>query len=199
VAGERAPGRGHGGGTQPRGGVSERCRRSRRPGRRPSAAAAAARATVERLEVDRADYELKAPRDGRIQYRVAQPGEVVASGGRVLDMVDLADVTMSFFLPATTAGRVALGADVRLVLDAAPGYAVPARVSFVADVAQFTPKSVETQSEREKLMFKIKARIDPELLRQHLKQVKSGLPGVAWVRLDPAAPWPPELAALKSP
>src|SRR3546814_256151 len=108
-------------------------------------------------------------------------------------MVDLTDVYMTFFLPTEQAGRIALGAEARLVLDAAPQYVVPAEVSFVADVAQFTPKTVETQEERQKLMFRIKARIAPDLLREHLLQVKTGLPGMAYVRLDPRVDWPPEL------
>lgn len=151
-------------------------------------------ATVERIRVDIADNELKAPRDGRIQFRVAQPGEVVGAGGRVLNMVDLSDVYMTFFLPSAAVGRVALGSDIRLVLDAAPQYVIPARVSFVADVAQFTPKTVETASEREKLMFRVKAKIDRGLLQKHLPQVKTGLPGVAWVKLDSKAQWPEKLA-----
>lgn len=86
-----------------------------------------------------------------------------------------------------------MGAEVRLVLDAAPQYVIPARVSFVADVAQFTPKTVETAEERQKLMFRIKAQIDPELLKQHIRSVKTGLPGMAYVRLDPQAEWPAHL------
>jgi HlyD family secretion protein len=150
----------------------------------------AARATIERIDVDIADSDLKAPRDGRVQYRVAQPGEVLAAGGRVLNMVDLADVTMNFFLPAEQAGRLSYGAEVRLILDAAPQFIIPASVSFVADVAQFTPRSVETAQERQKLMFRIKARIAPELLRRYITQVKAGVPGVAYVRLTPDAEWP---------
>jgi len=153
----------------------------------------AAQATVERIEADIKDSTLTSPRDGRVQYRVAQPGEVLSPGGVVLNMVDLSDVYMTFFLPTAQAGRVALGTEARLVLDAAPQYVVPAEVSFVADVAQFTPKTVETAEERQKLMFRIKARIDPGLLRQHLRQVKTGLPGMAYVRLDPRVDWPPEL------
>jgi HlyD family secretion protein len=79
----------------------------------------AAQATIERIQTDIDDSELKAPRDGRVQYLVARVGEVVAAGGRVLNLVDLSDVYMTFFLP-TAAGRVALGTEVRLVLDAAP-------------------------------------------------------------------------------
>ena len=153
----------------------------------------AARATLQRIQADIDDSVLKSPRDGRVQYRVAQPGEVLSPGGVVLNMVDLTDVYMTFFLPTEQAGRVALGAEARLVLDAAPQYVVPVEISFVADVAQFTPKTVETQEERQKLMFRIKARIAPDLLREHLLQVKTGLPGMAYVRLDPRVDWPPEL------
>ena len=150
----------------------------------------AAAATKARIKVDLADCELKAPRDGRVQFRIVQPGEVIGAGGKVLNMIDLSDVYMTFFLPETVAGRVAVGSDVRVVLDAAPKYAIPAKVSFVASTAQFTPKTVETASERQKLMFRVKARADRELMLKHIEQVKTGLPGVAWVRLDEQAEWP---------
>ncbi|MGL4602987.1 MAG: HlyD family secretion protein [Iodobacter sp.] len=149
----------------------------------------AAEAGVTRLQSDLADGVLHAPLAGRVQFRVVQPGEVVGNGGNVLSLIDLSDVYMTFFLPTTLAGRVALGADVRLVLDAASQYVIPAKVSYVASVAQFTPKTVETESEREKLMFRVKARIDPELLRKHIAQVKTGLPGVAHVQLNASQPW----------
>lgn len=153
----------------------------------------AASATIGRIEAELADAVLKAPRDGRVQYLVAEPGEVLAPGGIVLNMVDLADVHMNFFLPTSQAGRLALGDEARLVLDAAPEFVIPARVSFVASVAQFTPRTVETAAEREKLMFRIRARIDPDLLRRYRDIVKTGLPGIAHVRIDPAAEWPAEL------
>lgn len=153
----------------------------------------AAQAAESQLQAEIDDTELKAARDGRVQYRIAQPGEVVAGGGKVLSMVDLSDVTMTFFLPEAAAGRVAIGTEVHIVLDAAPKDAIPAIVSFVANVAQFTPKTVETTSEREKLVFRVKARIDPALLKKHAGQVKSGLPGMAYVRLDPSVPWPEKL------
>ncbi len=153
----------------------------------------AAVATSQRVQADIDDSGLRSPRDGRVQYRVAQPGEVISAGGVVLNMVDLGDVYMTFFLPTRAAGRLALGGEARIVLDAAPQYVIPARISFVADVAQFTPKTVETAEERQKLMFRVKARIDPDLLKQHLQQVKTGLPGMAYVRLNPNVAWPPEL------
>jgi HlyD family secretion protein len=154
---------------------------------------AAREATVRRIEADLRDSVLSSPRDGRVQYRVAQPGEVLPAGGRAMNVIDLSDVYMTFFLPERAAGMVALGTEVRLVLDAAPEYVIPAEVSFVASVAQFTPKTVETADERQKLMFRVRARIDPVLLKKHLARVKTGLPGVGWIRLDPKVPWPPNL------
>ncbi|MFC4625364.1 HlyD family secretion protein [Daeguia caeni] len=158
------------------------------------AAVEAARAAIAAIEVQINDATLRAPTDGRVQYRVAEPGEVLGSGGRVLSMVDLNDVYMTFFLPTAQAGRVAIGADARIVLDAAPQYVIPASISFVSDVAQFTPKTVETEEERQKLMFRVKAKVPEELLRKYVQQVKTGLPGVAYVKLDPNAEWPSHLA-----
>lgn len=156
-------------------------------------AVAALRAESARIRTDIKDSQLKAPRDGRVQLIVARPGEVVGAGGRVLNLVDLKDVYMTFFLPTRAVGRIALGGEARLVLDAAPQFVIPARISFVADVAQFTPKTVETQVEREKLMFRVRAQVPSELLEKHQAQVKTGLPGVAHVKLDPQTPWPTQL------
>jgi HlyD family secretion protein len=150
----------------------------------------AARASIESIKADINEGTLKAPRDGRVQFRVAQPGEVLAAGGRVLNMVDLGDVYMTFFLPTAQAGRVAIGSDVRLILDAAPQWVIPAKATFVANVAQFTPKTVETEEERQKLMFRIRAHISPDLLQRYIEQVKTGLPGRAYVRIDSNAEWP---------
>lgn len=153
----------------------------------------AARAAVTRIQADIDDSTLRAPREGRVQYRVAQAGEVLAAGGNVLNMVDLADVYMTFFLGTVEAGRIPVGAEARIVLDALPQYVIPAVVTFVADVAQFTPKTVETAEERRKLTFRVKASIPPELLRKHIRHVKTGLPGMAYVRLDDKAEWPENL------
>lgn len=157
------------------------------------AAVEAAKAAIESINADITDSALVSPRAGRVQYRVAQAGEVISAGGRVLNLVDVGDVYMTFFLPTAQAGRLAIGAEARIVLDAAPQFVIPARVSFIADVAQFTPKTVETAVEREKLMFRVRAQISPELLEKHIQYVKTGLPGMAYVRLDPDAEWPANL------
>ena len=159
----------------------------------------ASEATLTRIQADLDDSVLTADRLARVQYRITEPGEVLGAGGKVLNLVDLTNVYMTFFLPTREAGRVAIGDEVRLVLDAAPEYVIPARVSYVASVAQFTPKSVETESEREKLMFRVRARIDPELLRRHIEQVKTGLPGLAYLKLDDAADWPDTLEIRVTP
>ena len=160
------------------------------------AAVAAAEARSERIRVDLHDARLLAPADGRVLYRLAEPGEVLAAGGKVLTLLDITDVYMTIFLPTSQAGRVAIGTEARIVLDVRPDISIPASVSFVSPQAQFTPKSVETRTEREKLMFRVRVKIPPELLKAHAKQVKTGLPGVAWVRLDPDAPWPATLPPL---
>ena len=148
---------------------------------------------VELYNVQIADNTLVAPREGRIQYRIANLGEVLSAGGHVFAMLDTSYVYMDIYLPTAAAGKVRFGADARIVLDAYPNIAIPAKVSFVASQAQFTPKIVETQSERDKLMFRIRVRIDPEHLRGRAEVVRSGLPGVSYVLTDPAATWPPRL------
>lgn len=158
------------------------------------AAADAARAEVARIRSQIDDSTLKAPRRGRVEYKLVQSGEVVAAGAPIVTLLDLSDVYMTVFVPARVAGRLALGDEARIVLDPAPDYVVPATVSFVAAGAQFTPKSVETADEREKLMFRVKLRIAPQLLRQYENRVKTGVRGVAYVRTDSATSWPDTLA-----
>jgi len=148
---------------------------------------------VELYNVEINDDTLVAPRDGRIQYRIANVGEVLPAGGHVFAMLDVSDVYMDIYLPTLEAGKVKFGNEARIVLDAYPDYAIPAKVSFIATQAQFTPKTVETESERDKLMFRIRVHLDPERLRRRADSVRSGLPGVAYIRTDPAVAWPDTL------
>ncbi len=165
-----------------------------RSGRQAAEASrAAAVARIERIQADLNETVLRAPTDGRVQIRIAEPGETLQAGGKVLNLLDLSDVFMTFYLPAGEAGRLRLGSEARLILDAAPELVIPARITYVASAAQFTPKTVETRSERQTLMFRIKASLDPALVRRYEQGAKIGMPGVAWVRLDPAAPWPRRL------
>ncbi|MGZ5910059.1 MAG: HlyD family secretion protein [Reyranella sp.] len=153
----------------------------------------AAEHDVELYKVNIADNTLVAPRDGRIEYRIANVGEVLPAGGKVFTMLDIGYVYMDIYLPTATAGQVKIGSDARIVLDAYPDRPIPAKVTFLASQAQFTPKMVETQTERDKLMFRIRVRIDPERSRAHADAVRTGLPGVAYVKFDPKTDWPERL------
>ncbi|WP_295007819.1 efflux RND transporter periplasmic adaptor subunit [uncultured Dechloromonas sp.] len=157
------------------------------------AAVATAQARVDSLQATLNDTSLKSPISGRVLYRLAEAGEVLAAGGKALTLVDLSDMFMTLYLPTDKAGLVAMGGEARIVLDALPGEAIPASVSFVAPKAQFTPREVETRSEREKLMFRIKLKADPAWLAAHRDLAKGGMPGAGFVRLDAAAPWPANL------
>jgi HlyD family secretion protein len=163
---------------------------------RMAAATAARDAAVHSAEVIRvniADSALVAPKDGPIQYRLANQGEVLGAGGRVFTMLDMSYVHMDVFLPTAEAGRLKLGGEARIVLDALPHTPVVAKVVFVASQNQFTPKMVETKSERDRLMFRVRVRIDPELARAQAAQIRAGLPGLAYVQIDPGAVWPVSL------
>jgi HlyD family secretion protein len=159
--------------------------------------AAVARAESVHTRID--DSELKTPIDGRVLYRLAEPGEVLPPGGKVFTVLDLNDASMTIFLPTQQAGRLRIGDQARVVLDAIPEYTIPATISFVSPEAQFTPKEVETRTEREKLMFRVKVRIDPVLLAKHRAIMKTGVPGVAYVRLGADVAWPENLAVRLPP
>jgi len=156
-------------------------------------AVAAATHQVQYYKVNIADNSLVAPKDGPIEYRVANIGEVLLAGGKVFTMLDASYVYMDIYLPTAEAGRVRIGSDARIVLDAYPDHVIPASVVFVASQAQFTPKTVETRDERDKLMFRIRVRIDPARLKGREAIVKSGLPGEAYVLTNPSVRWPASL------
>jgi HlyD family secretion protein len=164
-----------------------------------TASIAAAEAGLQRIQTLLDESTLVSPIRGRVIYRLAEPGEVLGAGGKVVTVLDLADVYMTIFLPTEQAGRVGYGAEARMVLDAFPELVLPASVSFASPEAQFTPKEVETRTEREKLMFRFKVKIDQALLEQHLEQVKTGIPGVSYVRLAGAGDWPEHLAVRLPP
>jgi HlyD family secretion protein len=162
-------------------------------------AIAGAEASVQRIQTLLDESTLVSPIRGRVIYRLAEPGEVLDAGGKVVTVLDLTDVYMTIFLPTEEAGRIAYGAEARMELDAFPELVLPASVSFASPEAQFTPKEVETHTEREKLMFRFKVKIDQALLEQHLEQVKTGIPGVSYIRLAGAGEWPDHLAVRLPP
>lgn len=153
----------------------------------------ASEAKVAEFNVALEDLVIRAPIRGRVQYRLREPGEVVAAGAPVVTLLDLTDVYMNLYLRADIVGKLASGDEARLILDPVPDYVVPARITFIAPEAQFTPKSVETQDERSQLVFRIKLTIPRELLSKFEDRVKVGVRGVGFVRTDPSADWPADL------
>jgi HlyD family secretion protein len=153
----------------------------------------AARAQVATIQSRINDATLVSPVVGRVLYRLAEPGEVLAAGGKALTLVDLSDVYMEIYLPSDQAAALKLGSDARVTVDYAPDRAAAAHVTFVSPEAQFTPKEVETKSEREKLMFRVKLQVPRELVLQYVDQIKTGVRGVGYVKVDPSASWPARL------
>ncbi|MEX0339210.1 MAG: HlyD family secretion protein [Arenibacterium sp.] len=151
---------------------------------------AAAEAEVRRIASQIEDSALSAAMPGRVLYRLAEPGEVVGAGAPVLTLLSLENIYMEVFLPAREAGLLPIGSEARIVLDVLPDYAIPAVVSFVSPEAQFTPKQVETLDERQRLVFRVRIRIPQELVQSRIEFVKTGLRGVAVIRLDDDLAWP---------
>jgi HlyD family secretion protein len=142
------------------------------------------------------DATLRSPVTGRVLYRLAEPGEVLAAGGKALTLVNLDDIYMEIFLPSEQAGAVKVGAESRVTVDYVPKRAIAGQVSFVSPEAQFTPKQVETQSEREKLMFRVKIQLPREIVGQYIERIKTGIRGVGYVKVKDSAVWPARLQNL---
>lgn len=157
------------------------------------AAVEAAAANVDALKVSVDDTILRVPVDGRVLYRLAEPGEVISAGGRVLAMIDLSDVYMYVYLNTQEAGKVVIGDEARIVLDALPDVQIPAHIAFVAPKNQFTPKEVETQEERVKFMFRVKVKVNRDWLEKNSNIAKPGMPGIGWVKIKPGTAWPTKL------
>lgn len=157
------------------------------------AAVEAAAANVDALKVSVDDTILRVPVDGRVLYRLAEPGEVISAGGRVLAMIDLSDVYMYVYLNTEEAGKVVIGDEARIVLDALPDVQIPAHIAFVAPKNQFTPKEVETQEERSKFMFRVKVKVNQDWLEKNSNVAKPGMPGIGWVKIKPGTTWPAKL------
>ena len=153
----------------------------------------AAEAKVEQIKSMISELTLVSPRDGKVQYQLAHAGDSVAAGAPIVTLIDLTDVYMTVFLRAADAGKLAMGDEARLILDAAPDYVVPAAVSFVASDSQVAPKAVETKDNLAKLMLRVDLKIDPKVVETYYGKVETGLRGAGFVRTRPDAKWPPEL------
>lgn len=158
-----------------------------------------AKASAATIQTRIDDATLKSPVNGRVLYRLAEPGEVLAPGGKALTLVNLEDVYMEIFLPSQEAAAVKIGAEGRITVDYDKDRAVAGNVSFVSPEAQFTPKQVETKSEREKLMFRVKIQVPKDVAGQYIERIKTGVRGVGYVKIDDNAVWPARLNNLVAP
>src|SRR5271165_4129811 len=153
----------------------------------------AAEAKVEQIKSMISEPTLVSPREGKVQYQLAHGGDSVAAGAPIVTLIDLADVYMTVFLRAADAGKLAMGDEARLILDAAPDYVVPAAVGFVASDSQAAPKAVETKDDLAKLMLRVDLKIAPQVVEMYYGKVETGLRGAGFVRTRPDAKWPADL------
>lgn len=156
------------------------------------AGVAQAQAQVTAATSARDDMQIRTPKDGRVEYRMAEEGSVIAAGSKLVSVLDPGEAFMHIFLPNAQMSALKVGDEARIVLDGVDAV-WPATVSFIASEAQFTPKSVETQNEREKLMFKVKLKMPGDIALQHKGLLKGGMTGNGYVR-SAALPWPENLA-----
>ena len=96
------------------------------------------------------------------------------------------------FLPATQFNQVKINDDARIVIDGLDAV-FPAKITYLAAQAQFTPKSVETTEERAKLMFKVKLQVPLETVNQYQNLLKGGMTALGYVKYDQQANWPDNL------
>ena len=132
-----------------------------------------------------ADFAVRSPITGRILTRSVELGERVEAGSPLFTLVDPDRLYVKIYVPEPSIGKVALGQEARVHVDAYPDRAFPATVTKVAQEAEFTPKNVETREERVKLVFAVEV----SLVENPGGLLKPGMPADAVVRWQPEAPW----------
>ncbi len=135
-----------------------------------------------------ADLQIKAPQAGRVVYKLVEVGNVIAAGQKVVSLLDLNEASMYLFFPAPIVNQIPLQSEARLVFDGLEAV-FPATVSYVSSDAQFTPKFVETTTEREKLMFKVKLQIPSDIAQKYADYLKGGMTGNGYIRLSSSTEW----------
>jgi len=139
----------------------------------------AALASIKSTEINLNDMKIFSPIDGVILYKLVENGEMLAAGGKLFIMYNPNDLYMTVYMPSEKAGQVKLGQGAEIKLDAYPDKIFNAKVTFIAENAEFTPKEVETQKEREKLVFRVKLTLNDNSLRE----AKPGMPGDSYIYL----------------
>jgi len=152
-------------------------------------AIAQADAQIRLVSAIRADLHIRSPGPGRVEYRIAEPGTMMAPGGKLLSIINPEDVYLTIFVPSAVVSRIRIGDEAR-ILPQGFTRALSARVGFVSPEAQFTPKYVETANERDNLSYRVKLQIPVEVARRFAGVLKAGMTADGFVRTDPGKPWP---------
>jgi len=139
---------------------------------------------LKEVEVSYRETKIYAPADGVILSRVAEEGEVVNPGQVIYTMVDLNKLYIKVYIPEPELGKVKLGQQARVYVDAYPDRYFNGTLTRVYEQAEFTPKNVETKDERVKLVFGAEVSVEnPEGL------LKPGMPADVVLKIDPKAEW----------
>ncbi len=162
------------------------------------AAVAEAEANIARLKLLLSETNIQAPKRGRIEFVFAQNGAVLPAGGKIASLLEMTSLNITIFLPARISGKLRIGEEARVKLDALPEVVVPAKVSYVASSAQFTPKHVETTDEREMMVYKVRLTLSSTALSSMPGMIKPGMTAVGFVRTNSGMPWPQALATRSS-
>lgn len=147
--------------------------------------AEAANANVRRLEIELGETVVRAPVAGVISAVVTREGEVVAAGAPVIALLAAEPMDLRVYLPLDVAGRIAIGMEARVYVEAFPKDVFAGRVQHIASDAEFTPKDVHMPDERTSLVYAVDIRVANPGGR-----LKDGFPADAHIRIDPTADWP---------
>ena len=130
-----------------------------------------ARAALAIAEDDLAKARLTAPFAGFVTVKDVEENEYVQAGAPVLTLARLDEVWVKTYIPASQLGRVVLGREAGVFSDTYPDKEYIGRVTYISPEAEFTPKNVQTQEERIKLVYRIKV-----TLENRRQELKAGMP-----------------------
>ncbi len=119
-----------------------------------------AQAAVEAARVAREDLQVKSPLDGVVTRTYAEVGETLGAGRPVVTVTNISKLWLRVYIPENQIGKVRLGAAAKVKVDTFPSREFAGRVSYVSSQAEFTPKNVQTQEERVKLVFAVNVTLD---------------------------------------
>jgi len=140
---------------------------------------ARSRASIALIDSQLADTIAASPVDGVVLVKSADPGEVLSAGTTVVTIGDIEHPWLRGYVDETDLGKVKLGAKVKVTTDSYKGKVYDGRVSFISSEAEFTPKQIQTQQERVKLVYRIKIDLD-----NSSRELKSNMPADAEIVLN---------------